>query len=110
MKFKCDICEQSFSKRSSGELKSHQVKHSQDRPFECERCHERFKHKNAKQRHEKFKSCKDLLKIKNNENKPFTCNLCKRSYKSRSTFESHFKRICMKRIRKFVIFLFFNFF
>jgi hypothetical protein len=105
LKFKCDICEQLFKNKSV--LKRHSQVHSQVRPFECERCHKRFKYKRSKERHEIFKSCKDLLKRKNNENKPFTCNLCKRSYKSRSTFESHFKKICMKRTRKFVIFSFF---
>ena len=55
MPFKCDKCDKCF--KQAGNMKQHQLLHSNVKNFTCNACEKKFKHKGDLKRHE-LKRCK----------------------------------------------------
>ncbi|XP_072158664.1 uncharacterized protein [Bemisia tabaci] len=76
-RFKFDFYSESF--RTNGSKKTHNVSHSDERPFKCEECHAFFKRKRCIRTH----------MLAHSDEKSFKCELCSASFKGKYTLKSH---------------------
>ena len=58
--FLCGTCHKSFT--TKGNLNSHLIVHLAEKPWRCDICNQRFKHKNAWKRHRRAKKCVQALR------------------------------------------------
>ncbi|XP_063282158.1 zinc finger and BTB domain-containing protein 41 [Pelobates fuscus] len=74
--WKCDICNKSFTRRPH--LKEHMILHTQDKPFKCTYCDEKFKSRFKRlKHHEKFHLG------------PFPCDICGRQFNDSGNLKRH---------------------
>lgn len=92
--FQCDICKKMYGAKSS--LEYHMTAHSSERPFPCDLCDARFKHKRNVLKHilSVHKGQKPAKKVENPEKIPLCqCEICGKSFYSRFGYSSHIKKI-----------------
>ena len=75
-----DVCDKSFA--TSGQLKTHKLTHSKEKPFKCEQCQKLFTQKTHLTRH---------LRTHTGE-KPYTCTVCGKTFTEASNRNEHLKR------------------
>ena len=80
-KFECDSCQKIFNRKS--DLKSHSIKHSNNKPFLCTSCPKRFKNNDGLVRH--IKLHKGILN--------YECSDCEKKYVSSSALVNHRNKI-----------------
>lgn len=106
-KYQCKVCGKEFSVQIY--LKSHEITHSEERPFQCEECGALFKRKNDLRSHRRvhssakphqcdlcmtsFKTLGDLKTHKqiHNNSKPHSCTKCAKSFKRTGHLNRHMK-------------------
>ncbi|XP_053325785.1 zinc finger and BTB domain-containing protein 41 [Spea bombifrons] len=74
--WKCDICNKSFTRRPH--LEEHMILHTQDKPFKCTYCDEKFK--------SRFKRLKHQEKFHLG---PFPCDICGRQFNDSGNLKRH---------------------
>ncbi|KAM8930635.1 zinc finger and BTB domain-containing protein 41 [Pelodytes ibericus] len=74
--WKCDICNKSFTRRPH--LEEHMILHTQDKPFKCTYCEEKFK--------SRFKRLKHQEKFHLG---PFPCDICGRQFNDSGNLKRH---------------------
>ncbi|KAM9326861.1 zinc finger and BTB domain-containing protein 41 [Gastrophryne carolinensis] len=74
--WRCDICNKSFTRRPH--LEEHMILHSQDKPFKCTYCDEKFK--------SRFKRLKHQEKYHLG---PFPCDICGRQFNDSGNLKRH---------------------
>lgn len=110
----CGICD-NFGCNEAVPFKEHQLKHSEERPFECELCPKKYKSKPDLSNHiatvhsdepcgpcplcgKSFKSSKYLkqhMNCQHHQNKSFLCHICVKGFGSMSMLNKH-QKTCKK--------------
>ena len=78
------MCDNSFAQK--GTLKTHQLVHTEERPYICNVCSQSFRDKRTLTVHQ----------VTHTEERPFVCDACNRSFGCRSLLSSHISLYCVK--------------
>ena len=110
--WKCNFPGCDYQNKNKSKVKRHLRKHSKNRPFECQHCHKKYKHKSDLRRHMKtqhldqcpndpilvcdWNECQYTTKLltalnlhKRVHTLPFECQICKQRFSAKVLVKSH---------------------